>query len=280
MLTIIAGKPGSGKSYHMSKLLVDMLEDWVRSELKEGHPYDSTVWSNIVFRVEGLNSVISKRVGQSVDVSKYVNFCDASFFSDVECTYWWSKFPPKAVVIIDEVHFYLGRKVEYGSLDLEQELVNWISTHRHTQQALYFLTQHTDQFTNSILGIADQLLEIVNMKSMVLPFPISVPMADLEELKTSFGIKTQYYQANVGNFRGKAVRWQGASHRHLMSPEIFSVYKSHDAGMEESDRPSLNLTKWESIKWFLGRHGWHLIPKFFLVMAFPFVVAYVFRACA
>ena len=274
-LSIIAGKPGSGKSYHMMSLLVDMLTDWVRHEKKEKKPYDSSVWINITLRMEGLNETIGKRVGYEVDVSKYVNFCDSSFFNDSECTYWWTKFPEKAVIVIDEVHVYLGKKVEYGSLDMEQALIDWISQHRHTQQVIYFLSQHTDQFARQVLGVADHLFEIVNLKSLVLPWPISVSMADIDELKRAFGIKTQYYQANVGNFRGKAVQWSGATFRHMMTADIFRVYKSHDAGMEESDRPSLKMTPFEGLCWFFRKHGWHLLPKFGCIVSFPFVVSYV-----
>ena len=249
-----------------------MVTDWARYELKHGEAFDSTVWTNIVFRIEGLNSVIGKRVGQEIDVSKYIHFCDSSFFNDPEKVFWLEKFPAKSVIIIDEVHFYLGKTVEYGSLDLEQALINWISTHRHQQQEIYFLTQHTDQFARQILGIADKLLEIVNMKSMILPFPFSVPFQDIYDLKASFGIKTQYYQANVGNFRGKAVSWSGTSQRCLMSPDIFSVYKSHDAGVEESDRPSLKMTPVEGLLWFARRHGWHLAPKILGVILLPYIL--------
>ena len=278
MLSIIAGKPGQGKSFHMMMLLVTMLTDWLRYELKHGKPFDSSIWINIRVLEEGLNETVSHRVGQKVDAWKYIHFCDPSFFNDSECTYWWSKFPPKSVIVIDEVHQYLGKKIEFGSLDLEQELINWISTHRHNQQEIYFISQHTDQFARQVLGIADKLLEIVNVKSLELPWPISVPMQDIYDLKSAFGIKTQYYQANVGNFRGKAIRWGGATHRHMMSPDIFRVYKSHNTDTEESDRPSLNLTKWEAVKWFLGRHGWHLIPKIGGILAIPYIAVKILLA--
>jgi hypothetical protein len=248
-----------------------MLTDWVRYELKNNQEFDSSIWTNIVFKVDGLNETISKRVGKDVDVSKYLHICEEDFFRDEDCVYWWKKFPNRSVIIIDEVHFYLGKKVEHGSLDLESELVNWLSTHRHGQQEIYFLSQHTDQFANQVLGIADQLLEIVNVKSLVLPFPISVPMADFDEVKRSFGIKTQYYQANIGNFRGKAVKWNGAVQRYLMTSDIFRVYKSHDAGVEESDRPQLKMSPLEALLWFTRRHGWHLIPKVACVPLLLFV---------
>ena len=272
MLTIIAGKPGQGKSYHMSLLLVEMLTEWVRSELKKGEPFDSSIWINIRMMEEGLNETVSKRIGQEVDVWKYINFCDDQFFNDSECTYWWTKFPEKSVIVIDEVHKYLGKKIEFGSLDMEQELINWISTHRHHQQEIYFLSQHTDQFARQVLGVADKLLEVVNIKSLDLSWPISIPMQDIYDLKSAFGIKTQYYQANVGNFRGKAIRWGDSSHRHMMSEDIFRVYKSHATDGAESDRPELDRTAFEAVQWFLRKHGWHLIPKAVIIFSLPFIV--------
>lgn len=104
-------------------------------------------------------------------------------------------------------------------------------------------------------------MEVVNAKSFDLPWSISVPMSDVDELKRSFGITTQYYQANIGNFRGKAVKWSGARTRHLMSEDIFRVYKSHDAGVEASDRPQLKMSALEGVVWFARRHAWHLVPK-------------------
>jgi hypothetical protein len=271
MLTIIAGKPGSGKTYHMMSLLTDQLTDWVRYENKHGQPFDSTVWTNIVINKDGINETISKRIGKDSDVSHYLNLCEDSFFHDENNVYWWKKFPQKSLIVIDEVHQYISKSIDYGSLDIETELVNFLSTHRHGQQELYFLTQHIDQFAGLILGIADTLLEIVNVKSLHLPFPISISMSDIDELKRAFGIKTQYYQANVGNFRGKAVKWNGATSRHLMSEEIYRVYKSHTKSDESSDRPSLDMSPIEGLIWFARRHAWHLVPKTVLAVSLPFI---------
>jgi len=117
------------------------------------------------------------------------------------------------------------------------------------------------------------LMEVVNAKSFVLGWPVNVPMMDIDELKRSFGINTQYYKINHGNFRGKAVQWgKGAAENHLMSSEIFKVYQSHDSGVESSDRPSLKMSPLEGMIWFARRHAWHLVPKFVCVIALPFVV--------
>jgi len=271
-LKIIAGKPGTGKTYHMMSIVADQLTDWVRYEMKHDEPFGSSVWSNIVINMDGLNKTISKRIGKDIDVTKYINVVDDDFFHDENCVYWWKKFPDASLIVIDEVHHYLGKDTEYGSLDTEKELINFLSTHRHSQQEMYFLTQHPDQFASQILGIAETLLEIVNVKSLHLPFPISIPMSDLDELKRAFGIKSQYYQANIGTYRGKALKWNGATTRHLMSDDIFRVYQSHDQSNVTTDRPSLDMTPIESIIWFARRHAWHLVPKLAGACSLPFIV--------
>lgn len=262
MLKIIAGKPGTGKTYYMMSLLVDHLCDWVRYEKKNGSSFDSGIWTNIKTNDDGLRKTVSDRTGiVDVDPCVYVHYLDESFFRDPHKAYWWEKFPSKSLIVIDEVHYHLGKKVEHGDLDMEEALINYLSMHRHNQQDIYFLSQHTDQFASQALGIADTLLEIVNAKNMVLRFPINIPLADFDVVKESFGIRNQYYQVNIGQYRGKAVRWTGSAERHVMTDEIFRVYKSHTMSDDTSDRPSLKMTPFESAIWFARRHAWHIVPK-------------------
>jgi hypothetical protein len=64
----------------------------------------------------------------------------------------------------------------------------------------------------------------------------------------------------------------------MMSDDIYRVYKSHDAGVEESDRPQLKMSPLEGIVWFARRHAWHLVPKFIGILAIPIVgVPMLFR---
>jgi hypothetical protein len=272
MLTIIAGKPGSGKTYHMMSVLVDKLVDFANYELKHGEKFVSSIWTNIPVHIDGMNETVSSRVGKKVDITDYIHFCNEDFFQDENCVYWWQKFPEKSLIVVDEVHHYLGRSVEYGSIELETELINFLSTHRHSHQEIYFLTQHTDQFCSQILGIAEQLFEVVNAKNMQLPFPLSLPMSDIDEVLRSFGIKNQYYQLNIGAYRGKAVKWSGASVRHLMTEEIFRVYQSHMKSDDTDDHPSLQRSRLEALLWFCKRHYWHLVPKAVVAAGLVFYV--------
>jgi hypothetical protein len=129
-------------------------------------------------------------------------------------------------------------------------------------QDLIFLTQHIENFAVQILGIADGILEVVNLKSQFLPFPLNIPVSDLDVIKESFGVKTQYYVVNHGKLRGRYVRWTGGTEKHLMVSEIFEIYQSHSLSEVSGDRPSLSMSRVESIFWFLRKHGYHLVPKF------------------
>jgi hypothetical protein len=143
-------------------------------------------------------------------------------------------------------------------------------------QDLIFLTQHIENFAVQILGIADGLIEVVNLKNQFLPFPFNIPVSDLDVIKESFGIKTQYYVVSHGKFRGRYVRWSGGSEKHLMIADIFGVYESHSLSNVAGDRPSLSMRKLESIIWFFKKHGYHLVPKFLaLVVGLPLLFYFV-----
>jgi hypothetical protein len=62
-----------------------------------------------------------------------------------------------------------------------------------------------------------------------------------------------------------------------MKEEIYRVYKSHTRTDGSTDRPSLEKTPFEAVIWFTKRHGYHLIPKLFLIGGLPFIVMYGMR---
>jgi hypothetical protein len=286
MLTIISGKPGSGKSYHCASMVTDMLSDWLRYEHDNEKPFPRKLFSNIKFNCEKLDIVISERLGYPVQSDDYVSYLDDDFFvvgkeyDEVgNPLFWWNDLESGSLIVIDEVHKYIGKSFERRDVDDVESFVNWISTHRHYNQDLIFITQHIENFAVQILGIADTLMEVVNLKNQFLPFPFNVPVSDLDVIKEAFGIKTQYYVVNIGNFRGRFVRWSGGTEKHLMHASIYSVYQSHALPGVTGDRPSLKLKPLDSIFWFLKKHGYHLIPKFLgVVCGLPFFVYCAFYA--
>jgi hypothetical protein len=264
----------------MSKLLVETLSDWCRKELRTGKRHPSIVHTNITYKKEGLNRAVSSRVGKNVDAYKYIDYRSPQSFEGGGR--FWDTFEDGSLIIIDEVHKCLSSDMDYASMDLEKDMIRWLSTHRHQQQHVYLLTQHTDQAVKSILGVADELMEVVNLKSLVLPFPISIKMSDVYVVMEAFGIQNQYYQVNMGNYRGKAVNWGGMSERCVMVQEIFDVYQSHASGKTAHDSPPLDLSPVEGVMWFARRHAWHLVIKVGLVLGlvigFPMILTNVVSA--
>ncbi len=51
-LQIVAGKPGSGKSYHTVTMLLRYFEDWATFQRKEERPFDRVLYTNLPLQVE------------------------------------------------------------------------------------------------------------------------------------------------------------------------------------------------------------------------------------
>jgi len=275
-LSIIVGKPGSGKSYYCVENLAKQVEDWVRYELAEGHPFERLLLTNIPVKVDALNEYLSDKIGEPVDASHYVKILtDADFGAPTEnpnwtkkedrFLYWWDTFPDKSLIVIDEVHHYLGEEQEMKwtseAQDYNTSFRNWLSTHRHKGQDVIFLTQHTDNIATSVLRLAEKCYEITNAKSQSLPFPLSIPLSDVDVVREAWGYETQLFRVSVGLYRGRAIRYDGDVTTHVMSQKVFRLYKSHTLSDVSSDRPSLNLGKVGSLFWFARQHGFHLSVK-------------------
>ncbi|MGL4941804.1 MAG: zonular occludens toxin domain-containing protein [Thermoguttaceae bacterium] len=262
MLTIVVGKPGTGKSYHVVAGLVDFFCDCARYEkANAGKEFERVVFSNLHLDVDALNDLVVRRTGiRDADVSHYYRFLDPAFFVTPD---WWKTFPEGSHVVVDEVHKYLtaATYVEGVRGFSVVDLVDWLSTHRHQRQDITLITQHTDNFERAILTIADTLWEVVNIKNKSLPFPLSIPIADLDVVRGAWGLSTQFYQVNVGTYRGRSVRWTGTTTRHVQLSDVYAVYTSHTMTSQSNDRPDLKLGRIGSIIWFLRKHIFHLIIK-------------------
>ncbi|MGL4944153.1 MAG: zonular occludens toxin domain-containing protein [Thermoguttaceae bacterium] len=262
MLQIIVGKPGTGKTYHCVSMLVDHVADWCRHELKTGEEFSRKMYTNVRFHEEALDEAVSHRIGKPVEASKYVVFCDDLFFKG--SAHWWEQFPHGSLIVLDEVHHHLGADLD-GRISERDRLVhfrNWVSTHRHKQQDLWFITQHLENISRDVIRIADTVLEVRNLKQQRLPFPISISMEDVDVVRQAWGFTSQYYVVNTGQFRGRAIQWDSkASTSHLMRNEIFQVYQSHTLSDKAEDRPALALGRIGSLVWFARRHFVHLLIK-------------------
>lgn len=267
-ISMIIGKPGSGKSYYAVSRIADMVRDWCAYELREGKEFPRKLYTNLYLNVEEFQKFIKKYVGD-VDVSKYLVHVGDDFFfqvsdSGVRSPYkWWDEVPNKAFLVIDEVHQYMPQGGT-GGRDYMQLFTEYVSMHRHREHDLILITQHTDTIHKNILCMASDIFHVVNVKNKVLPV-LRIPFADLDVVKEAFGCQRQVATVLYGNYVGRAVKVQ-SEFNIILKPEIFALYKSHTLG-GEGDRPSLKLSPIGSLFWFGRRHWFHLSIKAGLLYA-------------
>ena len=262
-LSVIFGKPGAGKSYYAVLRIAEYLEDFCRSELKEGVEHPRKIYTNLPLNLNALDDYVSEKIGKNVSASKYVHLLNEDFFVEkgssgvIKKKDWWDIIPNGALIVIDEVQHYLSSSKDEGGAYLK-DFQLYISTHRHRQHDLIFLTQHTDNINKVCLNMAADAYHVINIKGRVLPF-LGIPFADIDVVKEAFGYKQQYANILYGNYVGRAFKPESTLHI-LLNPKIYGLYKSHNTS-EASDRPSLHLSRLGAIFWFLRRHLWHLIIK-------------------
>jgi zona occludens toxin (predicted ATPase) len=281
MLSLYIGKPGSGKSYYAVLKIVSLLTDWVQYDFREGKPFGRLLYTNLQLNVSEISKYVSNKVGRVIDVTDYIVFMNDDFFfcKDEQGKYskkdrieWWENLPTGSFCIIDEVHHYLGAESIKEDKDFLESFRNYVSTHRHRQHDLIFITQHTDSIQKSILAMAADAYHIINVKNKVIPF-LNIPFSDLDVVKESFGIQHQYIQILYGNYLSKSFKKETVFFE-LLKPEIYVLYKSHtkiDESSQAVDRPSLNLSPIGAIFWFVRRHFFNIGLKFLLI----FVILYI-----
>ena len=270
-LQIVAGKPGSGKSYHTITMLLRFFEDWSTFERKEGRPFDRVLYTNLPLQTEAINAYLTKKTGHETEIDHYIRPIDEDVRREFAASggkFPLSVLPQNAMIVIDEVQKMFGSEMDSGSKDktFQVEFRNYITTHRHHGHDLIFITQSTDNISKAILSQAEKLYEINNLKSAGLKFPINIPMADLDVVKEAFGNKSQFYCCKVGKYSGRRVKFDGEATRHVMTAEVFACYNSFTLSDVTSDRPSLNLTRCGAVFWLAKKHGWHLGLKLIVAL--------------
>ena len=287
-IKIIYGKPGSGKSYHAVKTLASILCDWARVEKETGEPYAQRLFTNLSFNRDAVKSYVDKNAGVDFDVDRYLNILEDDFFTppapkrdengaffydkqgEQQFDFWWDKFPDDALIVIDEIHKLLGSEFAYVKAVQETAaLRNYMAQHRHKRHDWILITQDKDQIARPVLRMSEEAVHVFNLKTSTLPFPISIPMADVETLLKGFGVTRQVYRVRVGTYgsSGNRVTFDGPIQVFVMSQEIFALYQSVTMASSKlditGDRALPFVGRWGAVRWFAMKHGPHLALKTF-----------------
>jgi hypothetical protein len=233
-----------------------MLSDWVDYENKNGVPFERILYTNIPLSVEKINEYLRKETGiKDCDVSKYIELLDDTFFSSRSD--WWEEFENGAMVVIDEVHHYLPASIKRksGGQDTADLFMNYVSTHRHRQQDIIFLTQHLNNIAVEIKRMAEVIYEVLNIKNTTVGiWPFKVQMEDIDLVRQSWGMPVQLAHIKRGVCSANTVEYDKQCDQFFLTPALFGLYQSHTLSNESLDRPSLKLGKVGSLIWIIRKY--------------------------
>ena len=284
MISIVIGKPGSGKTYHMVRYLFDMLCDLLKKS-----DNDRTIYTNISVNIQEFNRQLSEKFGQVIDVSSLLTVLDAnelkfdprlvapedriekrvagkSFFSVAATSkaFFWNRFPDDALIMIDEIQKYLSTVKEESDSE-KQSLIEYFSLHRHRKHDWFFITQNLLSLPVEVRRVSERVYDVFNAKSMSIGFPVNIPLRDIETLLAGFGVQRQVYRDSV-----EVV---------VMEKRVFALYQTHTQLMENSAAAVFKGDsalpfdlgpgqQWRALAWFFRKHGFHLGVKLILVCWF------------
>ncbi|MBP5620520.1 MAG: hypothetical protein J6X44_00750, partial [Thermoguttaceae bacterium] len=288
MITIVVGKPGSGQSYHIVRHIAKYL-----TTLSKKETIERKIYTNVSLNLDELQAYFNRRA-ISIDVRSIVKLLEEADLKldrdklrpgDVKeekrgnrlhtvvnpfsPAFFWNRFPDNALIVIDEIQKYIGSVKEYGESE-EQSLVEYFSLHRHKKHDWIFLTQAITSLSVVVRRVSEKVIEVYNSKSTTLPFPFSIPVADIFTLLRGFGIENQVYRVRTGVLQGTyRVDFEGPIEVVKMSPEIFRLYQTHTLLGEDEKGASVVDSElpfdlgpgawWRAILWFLGQHGFRFL---------------------
>lgn len=290
MIRIVIGKPGSGKSYHIVRYLVDYLTTMANKENFERH-----IYTNLSLNIEACQKYFD-REKIKINVSSCVTVLsdhdlhfDESLLAEGDLSeerrgsrsrttikpssraFFWNRFPDNSLIIIDEIQKYLSSVKEIADCE-EQSLIEYFSLHRHRRHDWIFLTQNLMSLSVDVRRVSESVTETLNTKQLTLPFPLSIPLRDIQTLLLGFGINNQLYRVREGRLENSyRVSWEGGSEAVLMKKEIFLLYSTHTLTSEDekgkivtdAEVPfDLGPGAWRrALWWFTKKHFLHLFIK-------------------
>jgi hypothetical protein len=236
-----------------------MLCDWARYKIEKGEPYPRVLYTNIPLDIEAVNRYLTENLGTATDLSEQIEVIDESFFVDDKNDYcnWWERFNDAAFIVIDEVHHFLpaNLKADKAGKAIAKEFTNYVSTHRHRQHDLIFLTQHLNNITPEVKRMAEVIYEVLNVKNMIIGvWPFLVQMNDIDVVREAWGYPVQLAHIKRGVCAANSIEYDKACEQFILSPTLFGLYRSHTLSSESFDRPSLKLGRFGSVLWLFRKY--------------------------
>ena len=299
MISIVIGKPGSGKTYHMVRYLYDVLV-----ELLKKKDIERRIYTNISVNIDEFNAQLSKAFKQNIDVSNLLltlepedlkynprllsqedriekRVAGKSYFSIAANSqaFFWNRFEDNALIIIDEIQKYLSTVKEESESE-KQSLIEYFSLHRHRRHDWFFVTQNLSSLPIEIRRVSEKVYNVFNAKSMSIGFPINVPLRDIETLLAGFNVTRQLYRVREGYLESTfRPVYEDAVEVVIMEKRVFRLYQTHTQLTQAS---SATMFRGDSalpfdlgpgqrrraVLWFLGKHGFHLGIKLGIVIWF------------
>ena len=306
MISIVIGKPGSGKSYHIVKYLFDEFCSMARTGITRN------IYTNISLNIDEINKAVKKKTNVSLDVKPLINFLsdkdlryDASRLREGDLqivirgskksqevaldspAFFWNRIKNDSLIVIDEIQKYLGGIKDVGESE-KQSLVEYFSLHRHRKQDWIFLTQALMSLTVEVRRVSEVVYEVFNAKSMTLPWPLSIPMRDVEILMKGFGVYNQVYRVRRGLLDGTyKVEYDKGADVCKMDKSIFVLYQTHTlskdstAALVSDSKLPFELGEGSgrrAVLWFIRKHIGHVTFNFALIALGAFLFYRVFNA--
>lgn len=253
MISIVVGKPGSGKSYEVVRSLYERFES--AENLGGDLP---NVFTNLRLNLDAWGKFRER-----------ITVIDDDFLFGE----WWNDIPDGALVILDEAQYFLSDK-RLENVEITH-LEEHFSTHRHRNLEYVLITQNLTSLSQGVRRYAQTVTQINNNKNVVIPFPVNIPTRDVAILLRGFGVTRQTYWATTSDLLNSHKTDKSVSSEfHVTNKFVFGLYATNKTGAKDDMKLPFALGKgaWRrALSWFFFKHFWNFAIKFGVV-AFVVIV--------
>lgn len=205
MISIIEGKPGTGKTYFAVTKIV--------SYLQEGRDVQTNIEINLDLLPEGQSEHLHELETTSAN--------------------WYQKTLEGAVVFVDEF-----QNIEKDDAREIKKFQQYLSTHRHRRQDWYLISQSYMNISVNTRRYCERVESLLNIKSLSLPWPLSIKGDDLQTFLEGWGIDRQVVRVRRGLLSLNKAEWEEDADVFTITPEIGALYNSQTLSLIKEDRPA------------------------------------------